>query len=479
MNKYKIPLTAYPEQVRELAVHRYKVIEPYLLHEKTCKHIIEETGLSERTIWYWISQYRMDGLKGLLREPRKDKGSIRVAREVKEQTTKLLLQHKKRSIASIHREMCTFCGLNNFAAPSYHQVYAISKNLSPRLKKLAHDGMKSYQNKYDIVYRREASHPNEIWQADHTLLDIVVATGPNKQGRPWLTIIMDDYSRSIAGYYLSLKAPSSIQTALALYQAIKPKEKKQWAINGIPEKFYTDHGSDFVSKHMEQVAIDLKMNLLFSKVGVPRGRGKIERFFLTVNQMLLQELPGYIPAGQQKQLLTYKELDSKIEHFITEVYHQKVHGTIKETPLALWNEGQFLPNLPENMEDLALLLLHVAKTRKVHSDGIYFQGLKYMNTNLAAYVNESVIIRYNPRDLAEIKVFYQDQFLCSAIADEISSYKISVDDISKARRKLSTALKQELQFHKTVSEEAIQLSQRTEELTPVNSTSKLKRYTHE
>ncbi|MBC1501858.1 helix-turn-helix domain-containing protein, partial [Listeria weihenstephanensis] len=66
MNKYKIPLTAYPEQIRELAVHRYKVIEPYLLHEKTCKHIMEETGLSERTIWYWISQYRMDGLKGRL-----------------------------------------------------------------------------------------------------------------------------------------------------------------------------------------------------------------------------------------------------------------------------------------------------------------------------------------------------------------------------------------------------------------------------
>lgn len=166
------------------------------------------------------------------------------------------------------------------------------------MKKLAHDGMKSYQNKYDIVYRREASHPNEIWQADHTLLDIVVATGPNKKGRPWLTIIMDDYSRSIAGYYLSLKAPSSIQTALALYQAIKPKEKKQWAINGVPEKFYTDHGSDFVSKHMEQVAIDLRMNLLFSKVGVPRGRGKIERFFsLSIRCFYKSCLDIFLPAN--------------------------------------------------------------------------------------------------------------------------------------------------------------------------------------
>ncbi|PEF61489.1 hypothetical protein CON35_24995 [Bacillus cereus] len=65
-------------------------------------------------------------------------------------------------------------------------------------------------------------------------------------------------------------------------------------ICGIPEIFYTDHGSDFTSKHLEQVAVDLKMELSFSRVGVPRGRGKVERFFLTINTMFLQELPGFI-----------------------------------------------------------------------------------------------------------------------------------------------------------------------------------------
>jgi len=33
---------------------------------------------------------------------------------------------------------------------------------------------------------------------------------------------------------------------------------------------------------MEQVAADLKIELVFSEVGFPRGRGKIERFFQTV-----------------------------------------------------------------------------------------------------------------------------------------------------------------------------------------------------
>lgn len=48
---------------------------------------------------------------------------------------------------------------------------------------------------------------------------------------------------------------------------------------------------------MEQVAADLPMELIFSKVKVPRGRGKVERFFRTVNELLLQDLPGYAPEG--------------------------------------------------------------------------------------------------------------------------------------------------------------------------------------
>ncbi|GGF70156.1 hypothetical protein GCM10010912_14230 [Paenibacillus albidus] len=94
--------------------------------------------------------------------------------------------------------------------------------------------------------------------------------------RPWLTIILDDYSRAIAGYYLSSHAPSAIQTSLSLHQAIWNKNRSDWQVCGIPEKFYTDHGSDFTSNYLEQVAVDLKIHLIFSSVGVPRGRGKIE-----------------------------------------------------------------------------------------------------------------------------------------------------------------------------------------------------------
>jgi putative transposase len=74
-----------------------------------------------------------------------------------------------------------------------------------------------------LVYRREASHPNAVWQADHTPLDIELLQSEldaTKTAKPWLTAILDDYSRAVAGYFLSCKSPSSLNTALALRQAI-------------------------------------------------------------------------------------------------------------------------------------------------------------------------------------------------------------------------------------------------------------------
>jgi hypothetical protein len=79
-------------------------------------------------------------------------------------------------------------------------------------------------------------------------------------------------------------------------QAIWRKEDPRWIICGIPEVLYTDHGSDFTSRHLEQVSADLKMQLVFSIAGKPKGPGRIERFFRTVKDMFLCELPGYAPA---------------------------------------------------------------------------------------------------------------------------------------------------------------------------------------
>ena len=79
-----------------------------------------------------------------------------------------------------------------------------------------------------------------------------------------MTVIIDDYSRAIAGFFFSFESPSALQTALVLRQAIRRKSDVHWIISGIPEILYTDDASDFTSAHLEQVAADIKIRLIFS-----------------------------------------------------------------------------------------------------------------------------------------------------------------------------------------------------------------------
>jgi len=232
-----------------------------------------------------------------------------------------------------------------------------------------------------------------------------------------------------------------------LRQAIWRKSLPQWRVAGVPATFYTDHGSDFTSHHLEQVSAELQMALVFSEPGMPRGRGKIERFFRTVNQQLLCGLPGYTPAGPPPEhgVLTISTFEAELQRFILDQYHQQPHSETGEPPQVRWEGGGFLPRLPESLEQLDLLLLTVAKSRKVRPDGIHFQGLRYLDLTLAAYVGESVIIRYDPRDMAEIRIFHGQRFLCRAICAELAGETITLRDIVQARNRRRRDLRHTLQ----------------------------------
>jgi putative transposase len=145
-------------------------------------------------------------------------------------------------------------------------------------------------------------------------------------------------------------------------------------------------------------------------------------------------------------VLTLPELDARLRTFLVETYHHQPHSETGVAPQARWESDGFLPRLPESLEQLDLLLLTVAKPRRVHQDGIHFQGFRYLDTTLAAYVGEDVIIRYDPRDMAELRVYFGETFLCRAINPELAGETVALKDIIRARnqrrRQLSSTLAQ-------------------------------------
>jgi putative transposase len=87
------------------------------------------------------------------------------------------------------------------------------------------------------------------------------------------------------------------------------------------------------------------------------------------------------------------------------------------------------------LEQLDLLLVQVARARQVRVDGIHFQNLRYICTTLAAYVGETVTLRYDPRDMAEIRVFFRDRFLCRAVCPELAGTTVPLREILRARNR--------------------------------------------
>lgn len=483
-----LPLTALSEEQRAQAQSRFAMIRPALEDGVTQAQIARTHEIPASTIQRWVKRYRESGLAGLADlAGRSDKGkSRRLPAEAITLIEGLALQTPRRTMSAIHRQVSTIALERGWISPSYDRVRQIIKSLDPALMTLAHKGAAAYREEFDLLYRREATHANAMWQADHTPLDVMLLDEEGKPAKPYLTVIEDDYSRLIVGYRLSFQPATALTTALTLRQAIWNKDDSRWSACGIPSVFYTDHGSDFTSKHLEQVATDIGMELVFSDIGVPRGRGKVERFFRSVDQLFLQDVPGYSPKGspEARAMLTLPVFEQRFRKWLLEDFHHRVHSETGFIPKDRWEAGGYVPRMPASMAQLDLLLLTVAKTRKVQQDGIHFQNHRYMEITLAAFVKEEVLIRYDPADMGEIHVFYQDQFLCRAICAELSDRKVTLKEIEQARTARRKQVRVELNTREAMVNRYVEIHHAppptpktvVAEPAPVEARTKLKRY---
>ena len=324
---------------------------------------------------------------------------------------------------------------------------------------LAHEGPVRYRERFELVDRREAERPNPTWQADHTQLEHLILDHAGRPARPWLTVILDDHSRALAGYAVGLDVPSALQTALALRQAIWRKTDPSWPVCGIPDVLYSDHGSDFTSRHLEQVCLDLRVELIHSTAGVPQGRGKIERFFGTIATELLPRLPGHLSPGNATPAtapqLSLAELDEAIGRFVITDYHARAHTeTVKRRASAGWPMDG-CHGCPNRLSNSTCCCSQSPNRESCTATGSGFWACRYLDLTLAAYVGEPVTNRYDPRDLGEIRVYHHGRFLCRAIAPELADQTISLRDLQAARNTRRRGLRAELDGRLALAEQIL------------------------
>lgn len=430
----------------------------------------ERLGKTVRTVQRLVKKYQEQGLSAVTEPERSDKGDYRIDQEWQEFIIKTYKEGNKSGrkmtpaqVAIRVQVRAEQLGLERY--PSHMTVYRVlnpiieRKEQKQKVRNIGWRGSRvSHQTRDGQTL--EPRYSNHTWQCDHTKLDVMLVDQYGETlARPWLTKITDSYSRCIMGMHLGFDAPSSLVVALAMRHAVLakkyPSEYKlhcEWGTFGIPENLFTDGGKDFRSGHLKQIGFQLGFECHLRDR--PSEGGIEERSFGTINTDFLSGLYGYLGSNLQQRpenaeeeaCITLRELHLLIVRYIVDNYNQRLDARSGQTRFQRWEAG--LPALPSLIDERQLDICLMKKTRRSIYKGGYvsFENITYRGEYLAAYAGESVILRFDPRDISTVFVYRQDSdkevLLSQAHAIDLETEQISWEEAKAASRKIRDAGKQ-------------------------------------
>jgi putative transposase len=437
----------------------------------------EKLGVSVRSIQRLVKRWEQEGVAGIAKDSRRDKGRHRIGDFWENFIIKTYKEGNKGSKRMMPKQVAVRVQakaheIKDEKPPNYRTVLRVLKPIIGRQEKAKSIRSPGWRGTTGSVKTRdgedlEYKHSNHIWQCDHTRVDVLLVDQYGELlARPWLTTVIDTYSRCVMGINLGFDAPSSQVVALALRHAILPKKygaeyklNCEWGTYGKPQHFYTDGGKDFRSNHIQQIAIDLSFACHLRDR--PSEGGIIERPFRTFNDQLFSTLPGYTGSNVQERpedaekdaSLTLRKLEQLIVRFIVDRYNQSLDARMgDQTRFQRWEAG--LPDVPDVIDERHLDICLMKASRRTIQRGGYlqFENLMYRGEYLAGYAGETVSIRFDPNDITTLLVYRQenkrDVFLARAYAQGLETEQLSFEEAKASSRRLRAA-------GKTLSNEAI------------------------
>lgn len=182
----------------------------------------------------------------------------------------------------------------------------------------------------------ESDSPNALWMADVMDGPSIKSDGKAGAQRTWLVATLDDHSRLSphAQFYPH-------QKITALLDCLRQGFERR----GLPEALYTDQGKIFTGSQLKLVCANLGIRLLHARPYAAWSKGKIERFFRTLQESFLAQL-SFEPTADLVQL------NHRLWGWIENVYHRRSHAALEgKTPLQRFC-GVRLRALPENWQAL-------------------------------------------------------------------------------------------------------------------------------
>ncbi|MGO1190477.1 integrase catalytic domain-containing protein [Vibrio casei] len=438
-----------------------KTIEP---HRVALQRLHDRKIPSAISIYRWWLVFRASDCNPVSLVPKnKDKGNSKAkvptfVDALMEQAVEGVISGRKVRIRSAYKRVRRKLRQHNlsngtkYTYPTYESLRKRVNKKTPFERLAAKKGVRVAKREFRRMGKKIlTSAVLERVEIDHTVVDLF-AVHPVYRivvGRPWLTQLVDCYSKAVVGFYLGFEPPSYVSVSLALKNAIQRKDdflssyesvENEWLCYGIPDLIVTDNGKEFLSKAFDKACESLLINVHQNKVETPDNKPHIERNYGTINTSLLDDLPGkafskylqregYDPL--REATLTLDEIKEIYLIWLVDIYHTKPNQRGTNCPNVAWRRGcqEWEPEEFTGTKEELDFKFAIVDHKQLTKVGItVYKGLEYSSVRLAEYRgkkgNHKVQFKYNPECMAVIWVLDQDEneyFIVPAIDYEYAS----------------------------------------------------------
>jgi transposase InsO family protein len=263
----------------------------------------EARRYSEKTFAKWLYDYRRYGFDSLVKSHRSDKGARRkISAEAGEAIAQARIENPKMPVTVLYEQLISN-GVIDPLEVSRPTVYRYIEDLT-----LSGELSKSSESKE--IRRFSHEKVNEMWQSD--LLYGPILNISKKKVQTYLHAILDDCSR-----YPMWSQFYDVQNFESFRHCFREAVQRR----GAPLIQYTDNAKIYRSQQFEFICASLGCTLIHSQPFVPRGRGKVERFFRTVRMRFLSTL-------DTNKINSINELNTQYFKWLEEDYKRKSHSAL-------------------------------------------------------------------------------------------------------------------------------------------------------
>ncbi|MBY8031501.1 DDE-type integrase/transposase/recombinase [Vibrio fluvialis] len=214
--------------------------------------------------------------------------------------------------------------------------------------------------------------PGSRYEIDATIADIYLVSDSERKnivGRPVVYMVIDVFSRMIAGFYVGFETPSYAAAMQALYMAVTDKkaycrelgfdiDSQEWPSVGLPDAILADRG-ELLGYQIESLESNFSVRIENTPPYRGDAKGIVERNFRTIQASFGPFVPGYVSGFKERKRggrdyrldakLTVRDFTQIIlssvlyhnQYAVLEKYDREsdMPTELPNTPVHLWNWG--------------------------------------------------------------------------------------------------------------------------------------------